>query len=431
MRRSRFAFCILYFSFFIFPSGMYAGDAAVQGIPAFFMGDGWTGEKPQSKCWYFDGSWWCILPGEVSERTAHRFYRLEGARWQRVGSRGDVVDKRAGARADVLCRGDSLFVLSFHPRETRFLAYRYDRRKGVYRRLKGFPVRLAPLPLEGVETMVLTRDGSGRFWAVCEGERAGAGRGEVRVFWSEDAAGRRWNREGVRLGDDVHPDDIATAFRFSPSGEAGVGVCWSRQSASKSANRDSAGISQILMRVHRDGDPPDVWGEPETAASGVALADDHLNTAVAPDGTVYLVTKTSLDDLEPKDPVAPQLMLYARSPEGRWSAHPVSPCVERGARPIVVLEERAMRLHVFYTQPVDDGRVERRIVHRFSGARKIAFSDPPTVVIAQAGVYLNDATSTKQNVTVATELLVMCGGRDGKRKGPRRAYYRVLKPGGG
>jgi hypothetical protein len=30
-----------------------------EGTPAFFMGKGQTGEKPQAKSWYHNGFWWC------------------------------------------------------------------------------------------------------------------------------------------------------------------------------------------------------------------------------------------------------------------------------------------------------------------------------------------------------------------------------------
>ena len=137
-----------------------------QGDPAFYMGNARTGEKPQSKVWFHDGAWWCILAGTVSGKTAHRIYRFGGTNWELVNSRQQVVDAREGARADVLSVEDELFVLSFHPRQTRFLAFDYDDKFKQYVMRKGFPVVISHLSLTGIETMVLEREGSGRFWAI-------------------------------------------------------------------------------------------------------------------------------------------------------------------------------------------------------------------------------------------------------------------------
>ena len=110
-------------------------------------------------------------------------------------------------------------------------------------------------------------------------------------------------------------------------------------------------------------------------ASGVGLTDDHLNTAVAPDGTIFLVTKTSLDDLVPVDPNLPLLMLYRRPPGGAWEGYPVSPIKEDGTRPIVVLDDALGRLFVFYSRSVPDSPDERVIVRRVSDKKYIHFEN--------------------------------------------------------
>ncbi|MDP6040199.1 MAG: hypothetical protein QGG64_16735, partial [Candidatus Latescibacteria bacterium] len=199
--------------FVIFCAVGPGNQAFSQGDPAFYMGGGRSGEKPQSKVWFHDSTWWCILPGTVSGKTAQRIYRLKGSQWQLADSREQVVDEREGARADVLPQGDAIYVLSFHPRQSRFLAYDYDAKNRRYVRREGFPVVLSPLPVVGVETMVLSREGARRFWAVFEGEPKGKERGEVRAIWSEDRDGKKWNLEGVRLGTGLDRDDIATICR--------------------------------------------------------------------------------------------------------------------------------------------------------------------------------------------------------------------------
>lgn len=392
-----------------------------QGTPAFFMGKGKTGEKPQAKVWYHNGLWWCLLPGTEQGETALRFYQLQDETWQWVG---DEIDAREDVQADVWADGEDLFVLVFHPQETRFLSFFFEQSKGQYVLRSGFPVRLSPLPVGGVETMSLRRDGQGRFWAVFEGEPKDAKRGSVWAIWSDN--GLVWHLDGVRLGTNVAPDDIATLCHFVVGGTGYIGAIWSQQSVNKSTHRDSAGVSRLVMRHHKDGDAPTQWSPIEEIASGQALADDHLNTAVARDGRIYLVTKTSLDDLRPKDLDAPLLMLYVRSNGGEWTGHTVSQSTERGTRPIVTLDEDRGILHVFYTVPTNRDQSERAIVHRSSDRANIKFTEWDRV-IAKDGVYLNDATSAHQGMTSDTGILVMCWGTDHKKNTPNRAYFRVYK----
>lgn len=392
-----------------------------QGTPAFFMGKGRTGEKPQAKVWFHNGFWWCLLPGTEGGDTALRFYHLQDETWLPVG---EVVDAREDVQADVWAEGDDLFVLVFHAAQTRFLSFHFEQNQGCYVLQKGFPVTLSPLPVAGIETMSLRRDSRGRFWVVFEGEVNSTKRGSVWAIWSDD--GLLWDLGGVRLGVNVARDDIATLCRFVIRGTAYIGAIWSQQAANKSTHRDSAGMGRLVMRVHKDGDDPHHWAPVEQIISGQAVADDHLNTAVAPDGQIYLVTKTSLDDLVPKDVNAPLLMLHARSTDGTWVSHTVSESTERGTRPIVTLDEERGILHVFYTAPTNPNQSERAIVHRWSDRSKIRFSQPD-MAIAQTGMYLNDATSTHLGVTADSGVLVMCWGRDRKKETPNRAFFRVYK----
>ena len=396
-----------------------------QGTPAFFMGKGRTGEKPQAKVWFHNGFWWCLLPGTESGETALRFYQLVDDTWQNIG---DPVDTRDDVQADVWAEGDDLFVLVFHPKQVHFLSFHFEQSLGRYVLKDGFPVVLSPLPVTGIETMSLRRDSRGRFWAVFQGEVGDAKRGSVWAIWSEN--GLQWHLEGVRLGQNVARDDIATLCRFETRGTAYIGAIWSQQSAVKSTHRDSAGIGRLVMRVHKDGDGPKRWTPLEEIIAGQAVADDHLNTAVSPDGQIYLVTKTSLDDLEPKDTKAALLMLHVRSSDGKWTNHTVSESTERGTRPIVTMDVERGILHVFYTAPTNPDQSERAIVHRWSDRSKINFSQPE-MAIAQAGLYLNDATSTHSGLTAESGVLVMCWGRDPKKETPNRAYFRVYKSDGG
>ncbi|MDA0709859.1 MAG: hypothetical protein O3B73_06595 [bacterium] len=408
--------CLILFVGMVWPEA----SCFSQEVPAFFMGKGTTGEKPQAKVWFHNGFWWCLLPDTQDGQTGLRIHRLHNGRWDAVG---EVVDPREEAQVDVLSDGNRLFVLIFHPDAARFAAYHFDQPSEQYILDPEYPVSLAPLPASGIETMSLRRDGKGRFWALFEGEVDGTtGRGDIWAIWSDE--GLSWQLSGLRLGRNVDPDDIATLCQFALRGSGYVGAIWSQQSANPSVHRDSAGVGRLLMRLHKDGEPPDRWSPVEEIASGQALADDHLNTAVARDGSIYLVTKTSLDDLKPKEKNAPMLMLYARNPNGKWSRQAVSDSEERGTRPIVVLDDPKGILNVFYTRPGTGEKSERVIVRRWTDRTHLKFSEPE-VVISHPGWHLNDATSTHQAVTADSGLMVMCWGQSLKKETPNGVFFRL------
>lgn len=66
-----------------------------------------TEDKPQSKLWFHDGSWWGLLYSPVEHATV--IERLDASTQTWVDT-GTVVDSRRTARADVLWDGQKLYV---------------------------------------------------------------------------------------------------------------------------------------------------------------------------------------------------------------------------------------------------------------------------------------------------------------------------------
>ena len=115
----------------------------------------------------------------------------------------------------------------------------------------------------------------------------------------------------IFLAANILEDDI-TAVTALPALHA-VGVLWSNQRTQR-----------FGFRVHRDGDPPDAsaWFADEVPASqsalhiGGGMADDHLNVAVASDGTLFAAIKTSYNSSS-----APLVGLLVRRPNGPTPKH--------------------------------------------------------------------------------------------------------------
>ena len=136
----------------------------------------------------------------------------------------------------------------------------------------------------------------------------------------------------------------------------------------------------------------------------------HINLAVSDDSRIFAVTKTSVDDAtEPiQGPTEAQFILNVRSPEGVWKFYDVAEVSSVfKTRPIVVLDEENDNVYVFY-------REGEAIVSKWSSMADISFDAPPVTILVEPGVTLNNVTSTKQNVTSETGLLILAAGNDGK-----------------
>jgi hypothetical protein len=343
-----------------------------------------TADKPQSKAWYHDGLWWCILSD--GEEGSY-FYGLINGRWKKGTLPDALVYPKANTRADVLSMGDTLFVLAWEAKAPRLYKYTYENSRKSYHLLTGFPVELeAP---KGHETMVIAQDSWGRLWIPFELD------GKVKVIYSTSQDHRTWNTKGVNIAKGLKDDDIASAIAFNGQ----IGVFWSNQ------NKEA-----LYFRIHRDGDPPDKWRKREVVVKGELVADDHINLALADDGRIFAVTKTSVDDA--KEPVKglidAQIILSVRSRKGKWKIHDVaevSPIFK--TRPIIVLDEEKNDIYVFYTE-------DKRIVSKRSPMSDIRFDNPLVKILVKPGVSLNNVTSTKQNVTSRTGLLILSTGDDDK-----------------
>lgn len=357
-----FVVCAIY----KFPTGTYA-----------------TADKPQSKAWYHDGHWWCIL---FDGEEGSYFYKLVDDHWEKGTFPDALVYPEAQTRADALSVGDALFVLEWEASSPRFCKYAYDEKQEKYHLLTGFPVHLS-VP-EGHETMVIAQDSQGKLWITFELN------GRVRVIYSTSVDHRSWNAEGLEIADGLKDDDIASIIAFNGQ----IGVFWSNQ------NTES-----LCFRIHRDGDPEDTWQTPETVVSGRLVADDHINLAVSDNGRIFAVTKTSVDDATGpiEGPTAAQFILNVRPPKGRWKFYDVAEVSSVfKTRPIVVLDEENDDVYVFY-------REGDAIFSKSSSMADISFNAPPVTILVESGVTLNNVTSTKQNVTSETGLLILSAGNDG------------------
>ena len=335
-----------------------------------------TGYKPQSKVWFHDGTWWAILPSTSVSPSGTWVWKLEAnGQWTnalRVSSRTD-------SRADAKAIGDGSVVhILLHDSAPEVVSIEYV--SGSY---EPWTVRSTstPISLPGSETATIDVDSSDRMWLSTE---SGS---KVTVYYS-DPPYFAFNGP-IILANNINADDI-TVITALP--DHTVGAFWSNQNTKR-----------FGFRLHRDGDPPQegFWlpdevpaGQSANKISGGALADDHMNTAVASDATLYVSAKTS---------GSPEMVLLVRRPNGptgpQWDN--VYVVDTTGTRPQVLLNEDAGTIQFVYTAKTGGGN----IVLKESALSPIVFGPRRTLITGK----LNNATSTKANWTDA--IVVVASGK--------------------
>src|SRR5215212_8269699 len=123
-----------------------------------------TGEKPQSKLWFNDGTWWASMFNRTVEE--YHIYRYDRAThtWSDTGT---LIDERNSSKADTLWDGTHLYVVSAGSglkntsHGARILFYIYDSATKRYTLDQGFPVTITDT---GLETIVLDKDTTGKLW---------------------------------------------------------------------------------------------------------------------------------------------------------------------------------------------------------------------------------------------------------------------------
>ena len=348
-----------------------------------------TADKPQSKLWHHDGSWWALMISDSDDKV-HVFRLRSDHEWEDTGT---VVDHRTTARGDALEDGSQVYVASrTSSGSLRMARLSYDESGGKYRLDDGYPV---PIASGGAESVTIARDSEKRLWATYTQDS------KVWVTHSEGSDGEWAEPFEPPVGDtDIDSDDISSIVEL----DGKVGVMWSDQESDK-----------FRFVTHDDShDPTEGWGELETALSGNNMADDHLNLRnidSTSDGRLFAAIKTSQGDgSEPDD--APSIMVLERSPGGDWTSHVYSTVADKATRPVLAIDEANRRIFVMATAPEGGGT----IYYKTASLDDISFGPGRGEPFMEwDGADLNDATTTKQTVNASTDLVVLASDESDDR----------------
>ncbi|WP_439939784.1 PKD domain-containing protein [Nocardia sp. N13] len=354
-----------------------------------------TASKPQSKLWFAQGKWWGVLQQPNTTRLSIWSFSPGTQSWTDTGV---LVDDRTGAKqADVLWDGTKLYIASAG-REggvgIRVSRFKYDGSKYV---LDGLQTTVNG---GGVEAAVIAKDTTKRLW-VAYTAAAGTDQRNVRVVVS--------NPEQTSFGEVFSPpvggtlvdkDDIATIIAQNGS----VTVVWSNQIPDP-----VTGETAIYAASHADtaASPLTGWDKASTKIlDGPSVADDHIamSGVDGAGGSIFVVVKESSDDPAHVDTSEGLVRLLVLK-NGTWTNVIHSRVRDNMTRPIILLEPSNDKLHVFATSPLAGGVIYEKTTSMSNPVFAEGKGDP--YIKLADHTFINNATSTKQNITDTSGVLVL------------------------
>jgi len=380
-----------------------------------------TSDKPQSKLWWNDGSWWADM---WKTGTGWSIYRLDRTSNSWVDT-GVVNDTRGSTLADTLWDGTHLFIashvvtvstdgspkpsLSGQPAKL----YRYSYSGGKYTLDSGFPTTITN---NSSESMTIDADSVGGVWATWTqvgGNSTSGFTNTVYVNYSTNNGGT-WGTPFVLpvASPNPAPDDISAVVAF---GGGQIGVMWSDQLT-----------DTMWWATHADGKPANSNWKLQPALRGNGQADDHLNLKTLQadtSGRVFAAVKTSLNDTS-SNKTLPQLILLVFKPgTGAFTQSTIATTGDCVSRPQIVLDTQNNLVRAFHTAPPTS--VSGCAFSGVAGSiyEKTASMDNPVfgsgrgtpIMQAASSSNINDVTTSKQSVNNTTGLVVMASDNVAKR----------------
>ncbi|KAA2243357.1 hypothetical protein F0L74_12710 [Chitinophaga agrisoli] len=311
----------------LFSSSVYA-QTAPSDRPVFSVdAANPTADKPQSKLWFQDNCWWALLPRSNGPSL---WQRTTGGWKEHPEVNGSL--KAVPGRADVWADKDGVTAVGVA--QDSLVVFRLTS-SGPDKPWKATVLAVLKTPAkEDIETATIARDDAGEWWVAADGATT--------VYaWHAGAKGA-WS-QAISMKRGIGKDDISVITALPGA----VMVSWSNQ-------KEDA----VQYRLHRNGHAANDWEGQGIVEAGNKTADDHLHTALTADGTVWMVSKNSIDSNS-----CPQLVLRVRNPAGVWSNFPYAPRTAEAepSRPVIIaVAQRGLLLtgHTIYDKT---GRNKDRI----------------------------------------------------------------------
>ena len=347
-----------------------------------------TGQKPQSKLWFAQSTWWGVMfNSTVGDFHIYR-YSNSTDRWTDTGV---LVDDRANSYVDVLFDGTRVYVVTAGQSASstsvspRVLRYSYSASANLWTLDTGFPVTINA---GGAEAYVIAKDSVGTVWVTfTQGSKVYV----THSAGSDTSWVPKYQLPTPNNESKVNADDISTIVSYD--GDK-VGVLWSNQNTQK-----------MYFSSHSDGTSDLAWNL-DVVYDVPEGADDHMNIKSVvgdPSGRIFAVFKTSMNGST--DPLINLLVLR---PNGTWFTTPFATVPYQHTRAIVQLDVENRVVYVFAAAPCCSGGV---IYMKQTSMDHPSFSPGlgTPFIASSTNPKINNPTSTKQNLDSNTNLLVLAG----------------------
>jgi PKD repeat protein len=379
-----------------------------------------TSDKPQSKLWFNDGSWWATM---WTTGSGWHIWRLDRGTESWVDT-GVLVDTRTHTLNDTMWDGTHLFIASQYATVSTGTApvagitgqpaklYRYSYSGGTYTLDAGFPTNINNI---SSETLTIDEDTTGRIWSSWVQISGSSSSGYTATVYANvsGVGGTGWGTP-FAIPNAAHPsvDDISAVVAFKGK----IGVMWSDEAS-----------SHVYFALHTDGAANSTWSI-LSARSGTNSADDHINLkTVQTDATgrVYAVLKTSLDLTYGLSSTQPGIVMLTYTPgTNTFATSTVSRIVDCQTRPQLILDSQNSKVHVVMTGPDagtsgcpssgKPGAIYEKTASM--GSTQTWTTGRGTAIIEDgASLNVNNPTTTKQTVTGATGFVVLASNDTTKK----------------
>ena len=346
-----------------------------------------TADKPQSKLWWHDGSWWGLLLEQGGTRTmVHEL--IDDHTWRNTGT---VVDSRANSTGDALWDNATgkLFVASRVTGDNlQVTRLSYDGAGRTWRVDSGFP--LSVNSGGGSESASIDRDSTGRLWVTYT-------RGSKIWVAVSDTNGGNWTAGFLPsvIDTSIAADDLSAVIAFGTS----IGIMWSDQES-----------NVFRFAIHDDGAPLDQWRLETVPQSEIGSSDDHINLKQLvgdPQGRIFAAVKTSAGDVETDPQSSPLVGVLTRTPGaggvGTWKFASAGTVADDHSRPLIMIDASNQQLYFFATAPVSGGDV----FYKKAPLSNVTFGPGRGTPFVDAAPVVNNASGAKDPVTVESGLVIL------------------------
>jgi hypothetical protein len=388
---------------FMIPSNTYAQFLEWPSINNVIATES-SGEKPQSKVWYYNATWWAVFPvnAQGGDPSGTYLWRLDGNTWNKLL----FLSSDKYTQADCKVVGNVTHIFLFSGTLSELVSVEHVVITNTYQFWSTRAGNVSITLTSGVETATIDIDSNNRMWLASDGGSS------VNVRWSSSPYSS-WSTP-ISLAS-IAPDDICALTAFDGNK---IGVMWSNQSVNPNKFGFRYRVDSISEPSESDFNDDEVPASQSELGVGNGMADDHINLAVGSDGSIYAAVKTAYDLNN-----YPMVALLVRRPYpdtsgNHWEdLHNVR--VRDGSnieptRPIVLLDDVHERLYVIYSQDVNGDD----IMYKHSSSTSISFpADTGIQIISNdTGSDWDDVASTKQNfnsevVIVASDGILWTGVR--------------------